>query len=317
MKLCIICALLAFALSFVFSKLLIPVLRKIKLGQNILAYVKEHKEKGGTPTMGGIAFLSAAILTVVLLYDGIEKRLIISLAVGIAYMIVGLIDDVLKKKHKQNLGLTARQKLLFQLSIAILVGIYCYRVGLTSVYMPFLDNSFNIGIWIIPLTVFVFAATVNAVNLTDGLDGLAAGVSVPFFASLGLLILLRGEMMGLSMLSFSLVGALLAYLLFNVAPAYVFMGDTGSLALGGFASVIATFSGNALYVPILGVCFVFSVISVVIQVIYYKVTKGKRIFLMAPAHHHFQEKGYSETRISYAYSIVTALLGALCVLSIL
>ena len=317
MKLCIICALLAFALSFVFSKLLIPVLRKIKLGQNILAYVKEHKEKGGTPTMGGIAFLSATILTVVLLYDGIEKRLIISLAVGIAYMIVGLIDDVLKKKHKQNLGLTARQKLLFQLSIAILVGIYCYRVGLTSVYMPFLDNSFNIGIWIIPLTVFVFAATVNAVNLTDGLDGLAAGVSVPFFASLGLLILLRGEMMGLSMLSFSLVGALLAYLLFNVAPAYVFMGDTGSLALGGFASVIATFSGNALYVPILGVCFVFSVISVVIQVIYYKVTKGKRIFLMAPAHHHFQEKGYSETRISYAYSIVTALLGALCVLSIL
>ena len=123
--------------------------------------------------------------------------------------------------------------------------------------------------------------------------------------------------MGLSMLSFSLVGALLAYLLFNVAPAYVFMGDTGSLALGGFASVIATFSGNALYVPILGVCFVFSVISVVIQVIYYKVTKGKRIFLMAPAHHHFQEKGYSETRISYAYSIVTALLGALCVLSVL
>ena len=171
------------------------------------------------------------------------------------------------------------------------------------------------GLGIVPLAVFVFIATVNAVNLTDGLDGLAAGVSVPFFASFGLLIVLQGNITGLPTLCFSLVGALLAYLLFNVPPASIFMGDTGSLSLGGFAAAVALFSGNAFYLPVIGGCFVFSVISVILQVIYYKATGGKRIFLMAPAHHHFQEKGYSESRISYAYSMITVLLGMVCIIS--
>ena len=317
MKRYILCALFSFMLSFIFCKVLIPVLRKIKLGQNILSYVKEHKEKGGTPTMGGIAFLSAAVLSTIILYRGSEKRLTVSLAIGISYMLVGFLDDLLKKKHKENLGLRAWQKLLFQLSIAVLAGIYSLKEGLTILHLPFFNQSIDIDFWIVPLAVFVFIATVNAVNLTDGLDGLAAGVSAPYFGVLGILIFLQEEKTGLSMLSFALMGALVAYLLFNVAPAYVFMGDTGSLSLGGFAASITLFSGNALYLPIVGACFVFSVISVIIQVIYYKASKGKRIFLMAPAHHHFQEKGYSENRISYAYFVITIVLGTICIVNML
>lgn len=314
MKTYILVALFAFALSFAFCKILIPILRKIKAGQNILSYVKEHKGKGGTPTMGGIAFLFAAFFSTLVFFKGGDKTLIISMAIGISYMVVGLLDDLLKKRHKENLGLRAWQKLLFQIAIAIFAGTYCVRAGLTTLHIPFFRATFDVGVWILPIAVFVFIATVNAVNLTDGLDGLAAGVSIPFFGTLGVLIVLQAGGEGLPTLAFALVGALLAYLLFNVSPARLFMGDTGSLSLGGFAACVALFSGNALYLPIIGACFVFSVISVILQVIYYKVTGGKRIFLMAPVHHHFQEKGYSENRISYAYSVITALLGAVCIL---
>jgi len=156
---------------------------------------------------------------------------------------------------------------------------------------------------------------VNAVNLTDGLDGLAASSSIPFFACLGVLISVQKGFSYLSILSFCLMGALLGYLFFNTSPASVFMGDTGSLALGGFAAAIAIFTGNVLYIAVVGLVFVISVISVILQVIYYKATKGKRIFLMAPIHHHFQQKGFSESKISYAYFIITLLLGAVCVVT--
>ncbi len=310
-------AIFSFALSFLFCLILIPILRKIKAGQNILSYVKEHKKKGGTPTMGGIAFLSATFFAAAIFTKEKDKTLIICLAIGIAYMIVGLLDDLLKKKHKENLGLKAWQKLLFQILIAVFSGIYCLRIGATKMYIPFWNRLVDVGGWILPLAIFVFIATVNAVNLTDGLDGLASSVSVPFFAIFGVLILLQKGSVNIAVLCFCLVGALLAYLVFNVSPASIFMGDTGSLSLGGLASAIAVFSGNALYVAVVGGCFVFSVISVILQVIYYKVTGGKRIFLMAPAHHHFQEKGYSESRISYAYFVITLVLGVVCVLSLL
>ena len=307
----------AFALSYVFLLLLIPVLKRLKAGQNILNYVKEHKEKNGTPTMGGLAFVSAAILTTSIFVRPLNRTLILCMAIGLSYMIIGFMDDLLKKIHRQNLGLKAWQKFSFQILVAIFVGVYCYRTGNTKLYVPFWNKVLDIGLWFLPFSVFVYVATVNAVNLTDGLDGLAAGACVPFFASLGALIALQKEQTALSLLSFCLTGALMAYLLFNVSPASIFMGDTGSLALGGFMASIAIFSGNVLYIPLLGSVFVFSVITVLIQVIYYKVTGGKRIFLMAPAHHHFQEKGYSESKISYAYAVITLLLGLLCVLSIL
>ncbi len=299
----------AFLLSLLFCRILIPVLRKLKAGQNILSYVKEHEKKGGTPTMGGIAFLSAACLTTVVLSKRWDKTLIVCLAIGLAYMAVGLTDDFLKMKHKENLGLKAYQKLLFQTLIALFAGIYCVRAGLTRVYIPFIGKGVEVGWWLLPVSVFVFLATTNAVNLTDGLDGLAAGTSAPFFAALGIIIALQKGSSSLSLLCFCLTGALGAYLLFNSPPASVFMGDTGSLSLGGFASITAICTGNILYIPIVGVCFVFSVISVLVQVIYYKATGGRRVFLMAPVHHHFEEKGFAESKISYAYFVVTLLLG--------
>ena len=312
MKQNLFCAVTAFALSFVFLLILIPILRKMKAGQNILVYVEEHKSKGGTPTMGGLAFIFAAVISSALFIQELDRTLIITYVIGISYMIVGLLDDFLKKKHRENLGLRAWQKFLFQVAIALFSGIYCYRSGLMNWNVPFADRSWGMGWFVIPMSAFIFVAIVNAVNLTDGLDGLAAGVGVPFFLSFGVLTIMQSHG-NLGTVSFALVGALMAYLLFNVPPASVFMGDTGSLALGGFAGAIAIFSENALYLPIIGGCFVFSVISVVVQVIYYKATGGKRIFLMAPAHHHFQKKGYSESRISFAYFSITALLGVICI----
>lgn len=303
----------AFAVSLLFCRLLIPILRRLKAGQNILVYVKEHKSKGGTPTMGGIAFVFAAIISAFLFVKNADRSLIVTLVVALSFMIVGLLDDFLKRKHKENLGLRAWQKFVFQMGIAVFCGLYCYRAGCTELNIPFMRKTLDVAWWIIPLSAFVFVAIVNAVNLTDGLDGLAAGTSVPFFGLLGVLILLQNGTQNLAMTSFCVMGSLLAYLLFNVHPASVFMGDTGSLALGGFGGCICVFSGNTLYLPILGICFVFSVISVIVQVIYYKATGGKRVFLMAPIHHHFQKKGFSESRIAYAYFLITSLVGALCV----
>ncbi len=307
--------LLAFCLSLLFCYLLIPLLRKWKAGQNILSYVKEHKSKSGTPTMGGTAFLSASVLVALFFVPKAEKTTLLCIVIGLAYMTVGLLDDFMKKKHGKNLGLRAWQKLLFQTLIALFSAFYCLQANLTTLYLPFSGKGVALGGWLFPLSVFVFLSTVNAVNLTDGLDGLAAGVSVPFFAFFGVLLALQDRSGG-AILSFCLTGALLAYLCFNVSPASVFMGDTGSLGLGGFAAAIALFSGNALYIPLVGICFVFSVISVLLQVIYYKATGGKRIFLMSPVHHHFQQKGYSESKISYVYFVVTLLLGIICLLGV-
>ena len=317
MKIYLLSALFAFALSLVFCRVLIPILRRLKAGQNILAYVKEHKGKSGTPTMGGIAFIAAAVIAAAIFIHRVQathlRTLILTLLVGVSYMVIGLLDDCLKMRHKENLGLRAWQKILFQSIAALLSGIYCYRANLTVLYVPFLKVQLQLGWAVIPWTVFVFLATVNAVNLTDGLDGLAAGTAIPFFLSLGILILLQNGQPGMALLAFCLSGTLLAYLVFNVPPASVFMGDTGSLALGGFAAALTVFTGNSLYLAVMGVCFVLSVISVIIQVIYYKATHGKRVFLMAPIHHHFQQKGYSEAKISYAYFLVTLILGVVCI----
>ncbi len=307
---------LSFLLSLFFCAVLIPILKKMKAGQNILSYVKEHEKKGGTPTMGGIAFVFAAVIATAV-FSRAEKSLLLALAIGLSYMVVGLLDDLLKKKHKENLGLRAWQKLVFQTLIAVSSSLYCLRVGLTTLYIPFAGVAFELGWWILPLGLLTFLSTVNGVNLTDGLDGLAAGVSVPYFLAFGGILLLQGTDGELSTLCFAITGALLAYLLFNSPPASVFMGDTGSLALGGFASAVALFSGNFFYILIVGACFAFSVISVALQVIYYKASNGKRIFLMAPAHHHFQKKGYAESKISYAYFLVTLSLGGICILSLL
>ena len=315
MKTYLIASLISLVLSVLFCRILLPLLKRWKAGQNILVYVEEHKGKSGTPTMGGIAFVFAILFSCAL-FTKFHRTLLVSLSIGVGYMVIGVLDDLLKKWRRDNLGLKAWQKMLFQTSVAVFASVYCMRANLTTVHIPFLNKDVQIGGWIIPLTIFVFLATVNAVNLTDGLDGLAGGTSVAFFLFLGIIIAFQKER-ALATLCFCIVGSLLGYLLFNVSPALMFMGDTGSLALGGFAASLSVFSGNALYLPVLGFCFVLSVISVILQVIYYKVTHGKRIFLMSPLHHHFQKKGYSEPRIAYAYFLSSAVIGALCVATII
>lgn len=312
----ILAAITACILSSIFLTALIPLLRRYKAGQNVLHYVKEHSKKSGTPTMGGIGFCLAASIAALFFVDKLSRTFFVALTIGLSYMLVGLLDDLMKMKRKQNLGLTAAQKIVFQTLVALLAGVYCLRAKLTALHIPFFGISIELGWWILPVCIFVFLATVNCVNLTDGLDGLAAGTCVPFFLFLGGIVALSGEER-LATLSFALVGALLGYLPFNSSPASVFMGDTGSLSLGGFAACIGVFSGNALYIAIIGIMFVFSGISVIVQVIYYKATGGKRVFLMAPAHHHFEQRGYTETKISCAYAIITTIVGAAALFSAL
>lgn len=318
--------LVALCFSIVIGWFLIPILRKFKLGQSILNYVTEHNYKSGTPTMGGIIFILASIISFFIFANGSKYLAFVCIAVGISYMVVGFIDDFIKIKLKQNKGLGVYQKTFFELVIAIIVAIVTITRGFAEINLPFLNNTISIGYWFVPLCVFVFIATTNSVNLTDGLDGLAGGVTYIFFIAIGVIIhlqkpatsglMISAEYKNLALLCFSLAGAIVGYLLYNTHKATVFMGDTGSLALGGFVAIVTIVSGNILFIPIIGIIYVLSSISVIMQVAYYKKTK-KRIFLMAPLHHHFQQKGYDESKICVVYKIITLFLGLICIISYL
>lgn len=312
MKLYLIGMLSAFCASFILLLIIKPLLKRLKAGQYILGYVKEHKDKGGTPTMGGLAFISALLIVSFCVFGFGDGRVNLTLAITGGYTFVGFLDDYLKISRKENEGLKPYQKIIFQVAIASIAAIYCYINGLTELYVPFFGNlKFNIYWGIIPLVIFIFVASVNCVNLTDGLDGLAGGTSTAYLFVFAVMLSLRND--GFAEICFIACGALGAFLIFNTNKASIFMGDTGSLALGGLISCVSIFSGNSLYIPVLGVMFVISGISVIVQVIYYKRTR-RRVFLMAPIHHHFQMKGYSECKIAYAYVTVTLLVGILCLL---
>lgn len=312
MKIYFLGACIAFSATLALTALLLPLLRRLKAGQYILGYVKEHKDKGGTPTMGGLAFI-AVIIAVGLCMLGVkDNRIDLTLAVTAGFALVGFLDDFLKIHRKENEGLKPYQKIIFQVAIAAVAAVFCYLNGLRNLNIPFGGGkSVYIGWGIIPLVIFIFTATVNCVNLTDGLDGLAGGTSFAYFSVTGVMLVMQSDKSAL--LCFIAVGALAAFLVFNANKAAIFMGDTGSLALGGFISCVSVFSGNSLYIPVLGIMFVISGISVIVQVIYYKRTR-RRVFLMAPLHHHFQMKGYTECKITYAYSILTAFVGIICLL---
>lgn len=312
MKLYLIGMFSAFCASFILLLIIKPLLKRLKAGQYILGYVKEHKDKGGTPTMGGLAFISALLIVGFCVFGFGDGRVNLTLAITGGYTFVGFLDDYLKISHKENEGLKPYQKIIFQVAIAAIAAVYCYINGLTELYVPFFGNlKFNIYWGIIPLVIFIFVACVNCVNLTDGLDGLAGGTSMAYLFVFAVMLSLRSD--GFAEICFIACGALGAFLIFNTNKASIFMGDTGSLALGGLISCVSIFSGNSLYIPVLGVMFVISGISVIVQVIYYKRTR-RRVFLMAPIHHHFQMKGYSECKIAYAYVTVTLLVGILCLL---
>ncbi len=312
MRIYLAAILAAFAISALLTAVITPLLKRLKAGQYILGYVKEHKDKNGTPTMGGLAFI-AAIIIVTLIFCGFSNNAVnLTLVIVGGFAIVGFLDDFLKIYRKENQGLKPYQKILFQTAIAVIAAVYCYVNGITKLYIPFSGGlGVNIGWGIIPVVLFVFLATVNCVNLTDGLDGLAGGTSLCYLAFFGAMLALNAQQM--PVLCFSAAGALAAFLLFNVNRASVFMGDTGSLALGGLIACVCSFTSNALYIPVLGIMFVVSGLTVIIQVIYYKRT-GRRVFLMAPLHHHFQMKGYTECKISYVYALITSLAGILCLI---
>lgn len=312
MKIYLLCFLAAFAVCFALCKILIPLLKKLHAGQNILGYVKEHEQKAGTPTMAGVAFVIASSAVALMAFKG-DSLIIVLVSVFFAFCLVGFTDDILKLKSGKNEGLTPWQKIIFQLAVSITAGVYCCKNGYTLIYMPFTGFAVDVGWAMLPISAFVFVAASNCVNLTDGLDGLAASSSASYFFGFSLLCIYQGEFENVAGMGFALVGALVAFLIFNTNKASAFMGDTGSLALGGLVAAMGIFTGNMLYIAIIGFVFVLSGISVIIQVIYYKRT-GKRVFLMAPVHHHFQKKGYSESKISFAYSCVTLVLGTVCVL---
>ncbi|MBE7080934.1 MAG: phospho-N-acetylmuramoyl-pentapeptide-transferase [Clostridiales bacterium] len=319
--LAVICSLFLTLVSGIFA---LPILRKLKVGQPILHYVETHKQKNGTPTMGGLFFiLPSAIIFII--FSGLKNRLsLVCLSIGLAYLVVGFLDDYIKIKFKKNEGLKPYQKIIFQIAIAIMAGVYGYKNGFSVFYVPFAMTEVNVGIFAIPIITIIFLAITNSVNLTDGLDGLAGQVSLVYFIFLIVLITVQYQASSiiyisleqyheLLLLSASLIGGIMGFLFFNMSKAKVFMGDTGSLSLGGFIGAISIFSLNSFFIPILGIMFVLSSISVIIQVLYFKKTR-KRILLMAPLHHHFQLKGYTETQIGYTYALITAIFGMLAVL---
>ena len=320
--------LIAFFVAICLSPIVIRFCKKLKFGQNILHYVESHANKQGTPTMGGLIFIIAIICVgLCFSYDNFMFGLI-CLLMFLGYGVIGFLDDFIKIKFKRNLGLRPYQKIIGQALIAVIAGIYVYinpNIG-SEVVIPFTNKTIDLGVFIIPFVFLVFIATTNSVNLTDGLDGLAGGVSFVVFLSFGFLILIFSkfltpgldetiisQMTILSNISFVASGALLGFLVFNCFPATIFMGDTGSLSLGGLLAVVATFSKLGLYVLIVGIMYVLSTLSVIIQVLYFKKTK-KRVFLMAPLHHHFEKKGVYENKIVSIYIIITIIVSLICIM---
>lgn len=316
----------ALVITLVSGAVFVPLFKKIKFGQPILKYVKEHESKSGTPTMGGLFFIIPVSLIFFLFSGRIGSVATTVCAIGLFYMLIGFLDDFIKIKRGENEGLKPYQKITFQTAISILAGAYAYLKGITAFYIPFYGKTVELGFFAVPLVAFIYIALTNSVNLTDGMDGLAASVSavfLMFFIALltvetGVFggILPQDEYAEITTLSFALLGGIAGFLAFNFNRAKVFMGDTGSLALGGFLSGVTAFSGNGFFVPLFGVAFVWSSLSVIIQVLHFKRTK-KRVFLMAPFHHHLQKKGLTEGKICYIYCLITVIIGVLAVISYL
>ncbi|QUI23206.1 phospho-N-acetylmuramoyl-pentapeptide-transferase [Vallitalea pronyensis] len=304
----IIPVLISFFISVVLCPVVIPFLTRLKFGQFVRDDgPRSHLKKAGTPTMGGVVILAGMLLTS-LIYVGTNPDIIPILFITVGFGIIGFLDDFIKVVMKRSLGLKAYQKIIAQL---VITGMYCYYLFgylkfSTEVYIPFSNGIIvDLGWLYIPLVFIIMIGTVNSVNLTDGLDGLASGVTVlvaTFFTVVSI-----GIDSNITPITCAAVGSLLGFLLFNTYPARVFMGDTGSLALGGFVAATAIYLKMPIFLLIVGFIYVMETISVIIQVGYYKVTK-KRFFKMAPIHHHFELSGWNETKVVVVFCIITAIL---------
>lgn len=308
---------ISFIITVILGPILIPVLRKMKVGQSIREEgPKTHYKKSGTPTMGGTIMMIGLLITV--LTSGILNRdIYILLLSTFGFGLIGFIDDYIKVVKRRSLGLKPYQKLIGQFILAALLAIYQSNTSMlgTKIIIPFVSNKYlDLGMLYIPFITFVVVGTVNSVNLTDGLDGLATGVTLIVLSFFGLISLNWG-MDSASIFSAALTGACLGFLVFNAYPAKVFMGDTGSMALGGAVSALAILLNLPLIIPIVGGIYFVEALSVIIQVTSYKLT-GKRVFLMSPLHHHFEQKGWSETRVVAVFWIITVILCLIGVASI-
>lgn len=303
----IIAFVLSLGVSLLLGPLIIPMLHKLKFGQNIREEgPKNHLKKAGTPTIGGLIFITSTIVSMIIMrYKPSDEGMIVMYGM-LAFGLIGFLDDMLKIIHKHNEGLTSKQKFLLQLLFSVIAAWYGYTVIGTKISVLFTNVQVNLGCFFIPFVMFYFVALTNAVNLTDGLDGLNTSVTIIVMIFFALVSFKTGHE-SVSVFSVALIGGLIGFLKYNKYPAKVFMGDTGSIALGGAISTILLILKNPLIIIIVGGIYVLETVSVIIQVTYYKKTK-KRFFKMAPIHHHFEQLGWSEVKIVIVFSAITAIL---------
>ena len=299
----------AFIVCALLGPVLIPYLHKLKFGQSIRECgPASHMKKSGTPTMGGLMMLAALVLA--LFWGKFTPHVLIALVLTLGHAIIGFIDDYIKVVMKRNLGLTAKQKFLLQF---ILAGAYVYfaetHLQDTSLWVPLLNITVDFGWAYYALAFILLVGTTNAVNLTDGLDGLVSFVSIPVTLAFAFIAYMQG-MLDVSGFALGLTGACIGFLLFNRHPAQVFMGDTGSLALGGGVAALALLTHTELLLVIIGGIYVAEATSVIIQVGYFRMTGGKRFFRMAPLHHHFELGGWNEVKVVQVFTLVSMLLSA-------
>ena len=302
--------------GLILSPVVIPILKVLKFGQNVRDDgPRTHLKKSGTPTMGGIIILISLIAATLIVNKNFGGVYAVAIITTIGYGLIGFLDDGIKIIKKRSLGLRAYQKIIGQVTFALILALYAYNnpdIG-SRILIPFTGIYADLGIWYIPFTVFAIVSITNAVNLTDGLDGLSSTVTM--IVSLFFVFVCYGlNMDELSLFAAGIAGSCLGFLRYNSYPAQVFMGDTGSLALGGAVSALAVLSRLTLFIPIVGIIYVAEVLSDILQVGSYKLT-GKRIFKMAPIHHHFELSGWHETKVVSVFGIVTALFCLIGILS--
>ena len=297
--------------------IVIPKLKEMKFGQTIRTEgPQSHLAKNGTPTMGGVMII-ASILITTLIFAGVNFFTLIALVSTLGFGLVGFLDDYIKVVKKRSLGLTPKQKIFGQVTLAILIPLaqVIFKPEMTKLVIPFFESTLDLGLLYVPFMAFVIIGTVNAVNLTDGLDGLSSSITVVvsiFFIAISMM----AGITEVSIFSASVMGACLGFLVFNKYPAKVFMGDTGSMALGGAVIGMATLTNMTLLIPIIGGIYFAEALSVIIQVVSFK-TRQKRVFKMAPLHHHFEQCGWKETKVVKNFCLTAVLLLGVAFLSLM
>lgn len=302
----LISLILSFLVATIIGSPIIKGLYNLKFGQNIRQDgPQSHLKKAGTPTIGGLIFITSTTIVTFIMIRDITDEAFVALFAFIAFGFIGFLDDIIKIVKRNNLGLRAYQKMILLLIVSGVLSYYSYVELGTKINVPFINIQWDLGVLYIPFVIFYFAATTNAVNLTDGLDGLATSVTILVMTFLSIVSFNLGNYT-LTIFSIVLAGSLLGFLRFNAFPARVFMGDTGSLALGGAVATVALLLKIPFIVVIIGAIYVIETLSVIIQVSSFKLT-GKRVFKMAPIHHHFEHMGWSETKIVTIFSIITVI----------